>query len=271
MSARSLAPLTPQELAEFLTGSDFGLEMAALNVIRSLGIEAEHAAVYTDPVTGKLRAYDIRARWNQALRWIRFAVECKNLSAGSPLLVHATPRLESEAYHTVVARYRVGPIAGYQPSRRENVYAMGDPVGRQTDQPAKNERGEFKSSDSATFDKWLQAVNGCLDLVREISDGPLPAPQAHAVIPILVVPEGTLWQIDYGIDGEITAQVRQVERSTLILRHKWVVQTFYGDLSYDISHLEIITLSALHQRLKNLIDDGGLLAGAEALMEEAAR
>lgn len=104
MPKRPATPLAQHDLALFLSqGSDFALEMAALEVLRSLGLDTEHAAVYVDPITSRIRAYDIRARWIQERRSIRLAVECKNLQRTAPLLVHATPRLQSEAYHRRVS------------------------------------------------------------------------------------------------------------------------------------------------------------------------
>lgn len=269
-----IPPLTELDLAAFLaTNSDFGFEMATLRVVRSLGLLAEHAAVYTDPVTNKLRAYDIRARGDYGVRQFRFAIESKNLNPASPLLVRATPRLESEAYHTVVARYWVGGMASYSALKRSNVYQAGRPVGRQTDQPSRSDKGDFRSSDSATYDKWLQAVNGCVDLPRELTKSPLPRAdgQAWAIVPFLVVPEGTVWQVEYDAGGAVSAVVHLVDETTLILRHPWTTHTGYGEVSYDISHLEIVTLPRLHRRLKNLIEAGGLLSDAEEFVEQAAR
>lgn len=270
MPSRSTPPLTQAELADYRAScSDFGLEMATLRVIRSLGFEAEHAAAYSDPVTNKLRAYDIRARWNAGPRWMRLAIECKSLSGASPLLVHATPRLASEAYHTVLVRYRIGGLVSYSPLRRQTVYEERAPVGRQIDQPSKNDKGDFRSSDNATYEKWLQAVNGCVNLLREMTATPIPSPQAWVIVPILVVPDATLWQVDYDEDGTVVTDVRQVEKTTLILRHAWTVPTTFGSVPYDISHLELVTLPALRQRVKNLVEPGGLLTDAETLIEEA--
>ncbi len=57
--------------------------------------------------------------------------------------------------------------------------------------------------------------------------------------------------------------------TTLILRHPWAVDTMLRKVAFDISHLEIITLPRLQQRMRNLIDAGGLLTDAEKLIEQA--
>jgi hypothetical protein len=242
--------------------------MGSLAILRSLNLESEHAAAYVDPVTNRIRSYDIRSRWFDRNRSIRFAVECKNLTNTAPLVIHATPRLESEAYHTVIARYRIGGMLFQTPHKRGNVYAVGDPVGRQLDQPMKDHSGDFKSSDAPTYEKWLQAVNGCFDLLKELVGSPAREPEVCALVPLLVVPAETLWQVDYDENGAVKCQVRLVERASLILRHKWSAGTSHGPVTYDISHLEIVTLPALSQRLTNLVGSGGLLADTEHLLRD---
>ena len=141
--------------------------MAALAELRSLGFDATHAATYVDPATSKMRAYDIRARWFGAGRSIRLAVECKNLKPSAPLLVHATPRAMSESFVSVVARYRIGGSLFQDLHAQPNVYEADEPVAdRWIDREG---NGRFKSTDSATYDKWFQAVNGCYDLVKELA------------------------------------------------------------------------------------------------------
>lgn len=267
MPKRTSHPLSKSDLVQFLSqGSDFAFEMASLALLRSLDLESEHAAAYVDPITNRIRSYDIRSRWVAKNRSVRFAVECKNLTNTAPLVIHATPRLESEAYHTVITRYRLGGMLFQTPHERQNVYGSGEPVGRQLDQPTKDGSGEFKSSDAPTYEKWLQAVNGCFDLLKGLLASPVREPEACALIPLLVVPAETLWQVDYDGDGSVSCEVRMVERATLILRHKWSSGTSYGPVTYDISHLEIVTLPALGQRLRNLLGSGGLLADTDSLL-----
>jgi YD repeat-containing protein len=259
--------LTQADLAQYVAQeADFAFEMAALHAIRDAGFDAEHAAAYKDPVTGRIRAYDIRARWSSPTEAYRFAVECKNLRPHAPLLVHATPRLESEAYHTVIARYRVGNVFS-DTHRLAGVYQRGVPVGRQTDQPMKDDKGDFKSNDSTTYEKWSQAVSSCADLVREAVNAAYQDPQVCAIVPILVVPDGVLWQVDYDEQGNISTAVRQIDRTTLILRQHWSAEVMFGPLHYDISHVEIVTLSSLVARMKYLWGPNGLCAGSEQLLK----
>ena len=89
-----------QDLQEYLNGySDFSFEIRALKMLRDHRIDCEHGGYYEDPVTGKPRQFDIRARVKNAAdkRVLRMAVECKNLRENFPLLVSCVPRQADEA------------------------------------------------------------------------------------------------------------------------------------------------------------------------------
>jgi hypothetical protein len=272
MARKNDGPLTQADVERFVAqSSDFGFEMAALAILRKVGFQAEHAATYTDPITNRIRAYDMRAHWASSALAIHLAVECKNLRPSSPLVVHATPRQFTEAYHTLLTRYRINGSFFQSSARRDNalsVYAPDEPVGRQTDQPTMDASGDFTSSDAPTFEKWLQAVNGCRDLLKGVLEAPLSSAELHAIVPVLVVPDQMLWQVDYDDNGKTKVPVRQVDWTTLVLRHKWSVPSIFGPVEFDISHLEIVTPAALKQRLKNLIGSGAFFMGSDALFKE---
>ena len=73
--------------------SDFEFEMVVLKSLRSAGFRCDHAGTYRDPVTSKLRQYDIRASmtWDEK-RTLWLAVECKLLSRAYPLVISRVPR-----------------------------------------------------------------------------------------------------------------------------------------------------------------------------------
>ena len=105
--------------------------------------------------------------------------------------------------------------------------------------------GELVSNDEATFEKLNQAINSCQDLVRTFSEKVSP-PLRRAVVPVLVVPTGLLWQVDYDPDGAITMLPRQLEKATFFLDSAWTVMSVYGDrIVYRLSHIEVVTFDAL--------------------------
>lgn len=254
--------LTKAQLVEFIgNSSNFAFEMSTLRLLRSAGFDAAHGATYVDSVTKKIRAYDFRAQWAAQDFGLRLAVECKSLHESAPLLIHATPRLESESYHCLVKREKSGGYhfqSAVRVAPKASIYEIGMPVGRQLDQPSRGRDGSIKSADGDTFDRWMQAVHGCADLLQQTVSAQTQLTSLQAILPILVVPEGRIWQVDYDEDGSTGEPLRQVDRTTLILRHKWTAATHMGSVDYDVSHLEIITLPALVERLDALRGNLGL-------------
>ena len=173
-------PITAADLSEYLASQDdFAFEREVYHVAKRLGFAAEHAALYTDPVTDKPRQFDVRASFTLGNRQIALAIECKGLSASYPLLVSCVPRSRNEAFHEhLVADNVMGQNTSY--TRVSTVlggqfpmaYEAGQPVGksmRQVRRDARgNKRGELTSGDDV-FDKWMQALASIADLVDAVS------------------------------------------------------------------------------------------------------
>ncbi|MGA3027037.1 MAG: hypothetical protein ABSF98_19950 [Bryobacteraceae bacterium] len=131
-------------------------------------------------------------------------------------------------------------------------------VGKKTDQVGRGiAAGELVSNDEATFDKLNQAVNSCQDLLRALPGGS-PRRVQRVILPVLVLPPGALWQVDYSPDGSITKQPRQVNRATFFLDHTWTVPGIMGSqLSYRLSHIELVTFEALAGIAESWFGAGG--------------
>ncbi len=234
-----------------------------------MGAECEHAGTYVDPITEKIRGFDVRALASVDDCTLRLAVECKNLRPEAPLLIHATPRTDSEAYHSVLKRWTFGGQVfpeTFKQSDDDTIYKSGEPVGRATDQPSMLESGQFSSSDTAAFEKWHQAVSSSKELLERTVRQALKRPQLHALVPMLVVPDERLWQVDYDEGGKEIRAPRQVEHATLLLRHTWTVSAHF-EVHYDLSHLEVVTISTLAPRVIHLLSDDGLFAGKQAMLQ----
>ncbi len=118
-------------------------------------------------------------------------------------------------------------------------------MAKKTEQVGRETSGAFVSNDEATFEKLNQAVNSCQDLVRQVALKSSP-PLIRAVVPLLVVPTGTLWQVEYSADGVLKTNPYVVERATLFLNTSWSVKTGMGEtINYRLSHIEIATVDAL--------------------------
>jgi hypothetical protein len=122
--------------------------------------------------------------------------------------------------------------------------------------PTKLDAKALVSDDSATFEKLNQAVNSCRDLVRYYGSTP-HTPYLRVIVPVLVVPDDVLWQVDYAADGRMTEEPRVILATTLFLGRSWEFDR--GDrlqITYGMSHLEIWTPAGLEGRseiLSNLL------------------
>lgn len=90
------------DMLEYLSGySDFSFELQTLRLARGRGLDCEHGGLYEDPITKKMREFDIRAIAREGVYSVRLAIECKNIRENFPLLVSCVPRHGSESFHDV--------------------------------------------------------------------------------------------------------------------------------------------------------------------------
>jgi hypothetical protein len=164
--------ITQENLRKFVESkSDFAFERRVHSRLRELEFSCQHSGTYHDPISNKIRQYDLNAERSIERKTLALAVECKNLSDRAPLLVSAVPRTDAESFHSLIKH---GPPGGsYQYTSRvsaeiripSHVYPHGSPVGKQTDQVSMNQQQELISDDSATFEKISQAINRSNSLV----------------------------------------------------------------------------------------------------------
>lgn len=247
------APLGSAELGDFVASrADFAFEMQTLRALKRMGFECSHGATYVDHVSGKLRAYDIRARQRTGQSLLCLAVECKALGSAAPLLTYATPRLASESFHYVLVR-RYGMPHPDPFSRRKApsaTYPPHQPVVRQTDQPLLSADGSWSAADAATFERWMQAVSSARDIADTLAIANVGQPTVGAVLPVLVVPDGTLWQVQFSESGQQLGAPEACAYTQLFLGHEWRMEALSQPKLFAISHLEICTLSGLETRVE---------------------
>jgi hypothetical protein len=178
---------------------------------------------------------------------VALAVECKNLRPNNPLLLSAVPRLPREAFHQVIVQNTdLQPSSLVQDRHgRETAYPADVPVAKDRNQIGRAASGDFTTGDGDTYEKLNQAVNSCADLVQQMGSRTTP-PLRRAIVPVLVVPDGVLWQVDYDSEGAVVTSPRSVETGTVYLDHSWPYQGRSGPPQrYRLSHMEVWTLSAL--------------------------
>ena len=269
-------PITHADFIDFLDGhSDFAFEVKTLNALIGLGFTCDHAGTYDDPSTQKPREYDIRATRQIGKRFLRLAVECKNLRTNFPLLISCLPRRTDEAFHEVVysvssnrkafqafgGRSKTFRIAG-----ADSLYPAGDPAGKSCDQVGRsNHNGEIISGDSGVYDKWAQALSSADELTYlACSDGEARTGDIaySLVFPLVVVPDGRLWWTLYHTDGSRVSDPEPTDRCSYFVNRPYVHRNPPGDDRLVISHLEFVTSNGLLELVHDLCGDDTALGAS---------
>ena len=259
-------PITPNDLAEFVANdSDFAFEMQVVAQLKSVDFDCSHSGTYQDPVTDKIRQFDVRASKQRDSHLLTLAVECKNLRPECPLLLSCIPRTADEAHHDIVVYPRNNPLHLIEVNTVEgarSVYKPGEMVGKKTDQVKRDKNSGLVSDDKETFDKLNQAVNSCRDLLRQLASRSEQG-LFGAIVPVLVVPTNTLWQVEYAADGRLVADPHPVTHASLFLDHSWSFDrgSPHRTITYRMSHLELMTVDALPATANRWLGLYGFFAG----------
>lgn len=267
--ARPTQTVTVSDIQQFVaTASDFTFELNVLKRLVDLGLHCQHGGTYDDPITQKTRQFDIQAESDpagKAATVFRFAFECKNLRSTFPLLMHRVPRGQNESFVDAVYSSKpanfLGPYSfGHRVRLRgvQSPYASGEPVGKAFDQVGKDKSGEVFSDDREVFDKLTQALNSSYELIREAhfaaDDDNI---QTSVVVPVVVIPDGMLWTVDYDSSGAITVHPQQASHASYFVGKDWFVkEAVSGGTWYTLSHLEVITIGYVETFVKSWLTDG---------------
>ena len=259
-------PITKPDLIEYLDRhSDFSFEIKTLNTLIGLGCACEHGGSYDDPVTQKPRQFDIRATLQFENRFLRLAVECKNIRSNNPLLVSCLPRRDEEAFNVLsysdrprnlapVDRWNCVTLRG-----AECLYPTGDPVGKACEQVGRVEQSnEIKSRGSDVYDKWSQALSSAEKLTRlACTDGGNRTSgfALSLVMPFVVVPDGRLWRTVYDAEGNRIEDPKPIERCSYLVNRTYYTRSGAGRDAFVISHLEFVTSTGLVNCLDGLCGD----------------
>ncbi|MFI4848975.1 MAG: hypothetical protein ACIAZJ_07765 [Gimesia chilikensis] len=271
-------PISQADLVDFLDNhSDFSFELLVLNKLIDHGFSCEHGGSYEDRATNKAREFDIRARRVEGKKFLRLAVECKNLRSNFPLLVSCVPRREQEAFHEIV--YSVDPEKHplenpppvYIPAmlaKSKNIritgqhtfYKAGDRVGKSCHQIGRlaHQGNEILATDSDVYAKWSQALSSADDLTYlACCDGNDRTGDLalSLVFPVLVVPNGQLWLCEYDSDGNRIKDPEPVNRCSYYVNLSYFHAGAAGGDGLAISHLEFVTLDGLVEFITSLIGD----------------
>jgi len=258
-------PTTREDLIEYLDEkSGLSFELQVLKLLSSFGFACQHGGSYKDPVKGIARQFEIRATGVIGPGKIHLAVECKRLQPSFPLLVLSVSRQSHEAFHELVI---LGPRA-IRVEDWDAIYHAGKPVGRETVQVSRSStktdspiRGELIHEDREVFEKWAQAISSAHGLVDLAVEEHRPSAghelRASLVLPVLVVPDSTLWEVRYQNHPPFErTDPAPAQRCSFVIGHRIDSRGAANPVRYTLSHLEIVTPPGLER----LIDELNLLS-----------
>lgn len=259
MAKLNSAEIDKSDLQAYLkTESDFSFEMQVLNKLKSLSFSCSHGGTYNDPVTDKIREFDIRCEYQYDDFLLSLAVECKNIKSNFPLIASLTKRTEDEAKADMIKFVKTTDhsIVMLWPEKRNSnneFYRRNDWVAKRIEQVGKKQTGEIFSGDSPLFEKITQAVNSSFDLIKCISTKKDRSFNA-LIIPVLVIPDNRLWGVSYNEDGSINSDVEQITSCSYYLNQEWLIQHPINRMVYRISHLEIVTFSEIKRKIDSFLE-----------------
>lgn len=269
IDANSLKSVLEQE-------SDFAFEMRVKKIVSACPhSEVQHGGSYIDPVEKKPRQYDIRFEHNCSARPCRvlLAIECKNIQPDSALIISCVPREKSEAYHffTRVNRDSILPRSlspmhlGYC-AKDNRAYPVGAPVGKSIAQyiVTKGKLERVKKSDDGIYGKWSQSLSSSVDLCNQLNKLLRQnKPEVNSlVLPVVVVPDGSLWRAQYDSFGSLIGSPEQVQEVTYYshYRVKYSYDLTVGGVTTEakaygyLSHVHFLTLSGIELFLSDFVE-----------------
>lgn len=258
-------PPTAEEIAATLgTIDDFGFELRVGAVLAGVPkLDLQHGGTYDDPALNKPRQFDYRARITGEMRGfpahLLLAVECKNLSPLAPLVVSGGERDKREAFHCVA--HSAKAILNAPKDRvvrtgwsMAGFYAPQEFVGKSLNQIVRKDNQWVPKGDSDIYDRYSQALASATDLVEEAvylaHQQPHPNSASAVVLPIVVVPNDTLWGAVYGPKGTLREEPKKVAWCSFF------VDRAYPWEEFTISHVEFMTLRGLGFFLEHLSYSG---------------
>lgn len=238
--------------------------------------QLQHGGGYRDPQTHKTREFDFRWVFRRYETALSFAIECKNVSEDSPVIISGSNRAKREATHDLVESRAAGlfqaatgqayldvPAAGVirNVPVDESIYPSEAFVGRNILQlkPGKKVGSYTTARDSDLYEKWYQALSSAFDLVT-VAMRYANYDQKHVftlILPIVVLPSNTLWRAHYSETGELMSDPEKVDECELFVGRPIAPPIEIGDFEepYTFSHLHFFTTDGFIQFLLKATQD----------------
>jgi hypothetical protein len=242
---------------------DFGFELRTKGVIEAAGGLVTHGWTYIDPIEEKPRQFDLRAKFlnfGTERHHLFLAAECKNLDPVAPLVISGITRSKKEAFYDFVRADRTNGLRQYVMRVQSDceLYPQGGFVGKsllrlKLDDKAKDGPRLVQASDkeSDIFGRWSQALASSADLCREAAWAGESSEKVHdtLIIPAVVVPDGSLWTVEYNSDGTVREEPKMAQATTIFVNHEITIVP--RNLWINLSHVHFFTLAGVRDFLRS--------------------
>jgi hypothetical protein len=256
--------ITPDDIKTIVAGESFGHEMRVRRILQSYRLQQsqlQHGGGYRDPRTNKIREFDFRWIFPKGETVLSLAIECKNVSLDAPVIISGSKRDPHEARHALMESRKGGTfttmsgifdVAAASVIRNlradVSIYPPRNFVGRNILQlKPGNKSGTYVAArDSEVYDKWYQALASAFDLVSEAKRYAQQFAMPHVftlVLPIVVLPDETLWQAEYTENGDLLGDPVRTDQCEMYVGRSVTVPHEIGDITspYTFSHLHFFT------------------------------
>jgi hypothetical protein len=249
-------------MSAIMAEDDFGLEMRVRSILEHTAGKVRHGWTYLDPVEEKPRQFDLRCvlKHFNFEKYMYMAVECKNLAPEAPLIISGTQRTYEESFHDFVhSDARPAAATGTYVCRshvRNGIYPSSGFVGKSLLRLRPNaEEAKFvrtSAIESEIYNRWAQALASAHELCREaLSDGDQKQlPACAVVLPAVVVPDGTLWTVEYDGEGSFGSGPVETPSTTFFVNHEVVVVP--KNCWMNLSHVHFLTVRGLRDFVEDL-------------------
>jgi len=261
---------TAAEIQKYIDdSSNFGFELKVLNVFSKFGFSCMHSGNFADPLTEKFREFDLIAIKSIGNCHVKLCIETTKVTL--PYLVYRRARLLNESGHDLIAIDRTrsslegtSVIVSNVPRTLNNYivkikdgfgrYNTGDMVGKRVEQIKVNVSHSARFLENSNGDphkKAEQAIasaswSGNLHLLKSNPKGIL------ALVPIVVVPDGMLFTVDYDENGNRTTEVLPAI-SVPVSSPRLLMAS--SEIPFVLTHYELVTIGGIGEMLKYLLSD----------------
>jgi hypothetical protein len=152
-----------------------------------------------------------------------------------------------------------------------SLYPISRPVGKSCEQVGITTAGDAVGTDAEVFDKWAQALSSAHDLAQQgMTDGHDSGFAMTLIVPIVVVPNGRLWTVDFDLNGMQISKPEQAKRCSYYVDREYLLRTSSEGVRYTLSHLEFATFDGLASIVSEIGNDVDVRFSVSEIVKQAA-